>query len=54
MLDEKNGMSGSLEECQRLLMEKDRLLNDGEAKINSLKAEVDGLKNAKMEVKFVV
>nr|CAB3229918.1 centrosomal protein of 152 kDa-like [Phallusia mammillata] len=47
--DEKNGMSGSLEECQRLLMEKDRLINESEAKVNSLKVEVEALKNAKME-----
>jgi len=45
-------MNGSLEECQRLLVEKDRCLNEYDAKVNSLKTEVDSLKAAKAEVCF--
>ena len=52
--DQKLGMSGSLEECQQLLVRKDRKINEGEGKVNALQIEVDSLKNAKLEVSFLL
>ncbi|CAK8682000.1 unnamed protein product [Clavelina lepadiformis] len=48
--DQRVGMSGSLEECQRLLVEKDRFMNDEEGRVKSLQIELETLKSAKVEL----
>lgn len=45
-------MSGSLEECQRLLVDKDRQLNEKEGLCNAFSIELDALKAAKAEVNY--
>ncbi|XP_078482976.1 uncharacterized protein LOC100180703 [Ciona intestinalis] len=48
--DQKDGMSGSLEECQVMLQDKDRALIDLEGTNIALIADVEALKSAKTEM----
>ena len=52
--DQKDGVSGSLEECQRLLVDKDRQLNEKEGICNAYSIELDALKETKAEVRTPV